>query len=230
MNPEKNILFFFFFFLLSESALSQSISAYGGYPHYFMQLEKYGAFTDVKNKINYNVGLSINKYFRSSKIEIGFAYGTKNYFFIYRDIYSSVEKENLKLNYYFIPLFFNQRLFTDLNNTISLSLGTVFIKASGYSKETFFKDGTKINRENIPVKYKLGNTLRLGIKYSKNISYRFILFTELYANYKFNTDYYESGSSLQYFNLTDDRFDMGINVGIEWPFNKKELTYYKKGK
>lgn len=230
MNPQKKFLILFFVFLLSESALSQSISAYGGCPYYFMQLEKYGAFTDVKNKINYTVGLSINKYFSSSKFELGFAYGTKNYSFIYHDIYSSMEKDNLELNYYFIPIFFNQRLFTDSNNTISLSFGNVFIKAFGYSKETFFKDGTKTNRENIPINYKLGNTLRLGIKYSKNISAKFILFTELYANYKFNTDYYESGSSLQYFDLTDDRFDTGINVGIEWLFNKKELIYYKKGK
>jgi hypothetical protein len=228
MFSSKNVLILLFVFLLSKPLLSQSITAHGGYPYYFMQLEKYGDYTDVKNKNNYTLGLSINKYIGFSKIELGFAYGTKNYSFYYRDVYSSMEKENIQLSYYFIPVFFNHRLFSDSINTISFSLGSVFIKAFGYSRETFFKDETIINREKIPANYKLGNTLRIGIKYSKSLSAKFIFFTEIYANYKFNIDYFETGSSPHYFDLTDDRFDSGINVGIEWLFNKKELKYYQK--
>jgi len=228
MDSRKNLLFLLFIFLLSKSLLSQSISANAGYPYYFMQLEKYDAYIDVKNNSNYILGLSVNKYLGSSRVELGFAYGTKNYSYYYRDINSPIEKENVQLNYYFIPFIFNHRLFSDSGNTISLSLGTVFIKASGYSKETFFKDGTKTNQENIPVDYKWGNTLRPGFKYSRFLTAKLILFTELYANYKFNMDYYESGSSLQSFDLTEDRFDIGINIGVEWLFNKNQLTYYKR--
>lgn len=230
MSFRKSILLLFFIFLFSEKILAQSIGIYGGYPYYFLQLEKYGAYTDAGNKSNYTAGLSINKYLKSSKLEIGFAYGTKNYFFNYRDVYSSIQSENIQLNYYFIPVLFNQRLYTDSVNTISLSLGTVFLKPFGYAKETVLKDGTKRNQDNVPVNYKLGNTVRIGFRYSKKISPKILLFSELYANYKFNIDYHESGPSIQYFDLTDDRFNIGVDIGLEFLFTKRELTYYKKKK
>lgn len=230
MNLQKKIVLIFFILFVSQKILAQSINIYGGYPYYFLQLKKYGDYTDVRNKINYIAGLSINKYLKSSKFEIGFAYGTKNYLYNYRDVYSDIQSENVQLNYYFIPISFNQRLFTDSINTISLSLGTVFLKPFGYSKDIILKDGTKNNQDNIPVNYKFGTSVKLGLKYSKSISPKILLFSELYASYKFNIDYYESGSSTQYFDLTDDRFNMGVNIGIEFLLTKRELIYYKKKK
>lgn len=83
-----------------------------------MDMDKYGDFTDVKNKNNYSLGLSLNKYFGLSKIEIGFSFATKNYKFSYQDIYSDIGKENVKLNYILLPILYNHRLFSDSINTI----------------------------------------------------------------------------------------------------------------
>lgn len=207
---------------------SQSLNAYGSYPYYFLQLNKYGEYTDVKNKINYVAGLSIGKYFKSTKLEIGFAYSTKNYYINHRDIYATYKRGNVSLQYFSIPVMANKRLFASSNNAISLCLGIIFVKPFGYSNEIIYINGTKENKNNIPVDYKLGNTVQLGCKYSKSISNHFNLYFETHGEYKFNLDYYESHPSSQYSNLTDDRFSVGLNVGIEWFFNKKEFSYYKK--
>lgn len=230
MILQTSPLILLFTLLFSVFAQAQSISIYAGYPYYFMQLKKYGSLTDIRNNENYSGGIIINKYFRSSKIEIGVAYATKNYYIIYHDEYSSLEKENIELNYYIIPILFEKRLLDVSNSTISLSFGTLLIKPFGYSIKSLFKDGTKTDRQNVPVNYKLGSTLRFGFKYSKKITDQFILYSELYANYKFIKDYYESGSSPKYFNLTDDRIDAGIIVGMEWLFKKSALRYYNISK
>lgn len=230
MCLKNKFLILFFFLLIKGSLLGQSISLYGGYPYYFLQLKEYGDYTDARNKTNYVMGFYLGKAFKSSKVEIGFAYGTKNYYLNYRDIYSSLEREDIQLSYYLIPLIYNHQLFANSKNNFFLSVGTVFLKPFGYSKEALFKDDTKTKEENIPIHYKLGNTARIGLRYSKDISNKFILFLDSYADYKFNLDYYESGSSLRYFNLTNDRFGININLGIEYSLKKETKPLNKKEK
>lgn len=53
-----------------------------------------------------------------------------------------------------------------------------------------------------------------------------MVFTEIYGDYKFNMDYSESGSSVLRHDLTDDRFNLGLKVGVEWIFSKNQLNYY----
>jgi len=213
--------------LLSNYTLSQSIDVYGGVPYYFMQLDKYGEHKDVTNNANFMVGVSVNKYINTFKIELGVAYGTKNYTFHYRDVASAITEEKMQLSYYIIPIIIHKKLFTDSKNTVSLSLGSAFLKPFGYSKETMFKDGSKQDARDMPVNYKIGNTARFGMKYSRSlIGSKLIVFSGLYGDYKFNMDYSERGSSLYHHDLTDDRFSLGLNFGIEWIFTKTPLTYY----
>lgn len=192
-----------------------------------MQLDKYADYKDVTNNLNYTVGVSVNKYINTFKIEFGFGYGTKNYTFHYRDDASPITEEKMQLNYYMIPIVIHKRLFTDSKNTVSLSLGSVFLKPFDYSKETIFKDGSKLDARDLPVSYEIGNTVRFGMKYGRNlISPKFMIFTEIYGDYKFNMDYSESGSSVLRHDLTDDRFNLGLKVGVEWIFSKNQLNYY----
>lgn len=81
MQNFKVVPIVFLFVLLSNYTLSQSIDVYGGVPYYFMQLDKYGEHKDVTNNANFMVGVSVNKYINTFKIELGVAYGTKNYTF-----------------------------------------------------------------------------------------------------------------------------------------------------
>src|SRR5690554_454700 len=225
----KKIIFFLLFFLLTGAAsLSQSISAFGGYPYYFMQLDKYGSGTEVCNAPNYMAGAAVSKYIRALKIEVGFAYATKNYSFLTHNTLSEYDKKEVELEYYYIPVMLHRRLFTDTKNTVSLGLGLVFLKPFGYSEEIFYKDGTKTDPDNLaPVDYKWGNSARLGVSYSRSLAEsNFRFFAEVYGDYKFAMDYNEPGSSLKYSSLPDDRIAIGINVGIEWLFNREPLIYY----
>ncbi len=223
MRIPKTILILLFIFLLSKTLISQSVSVYAGYPYYFMQLEEHSY--EVKQKTNYITGFSVNKYAGLSKLEVGFAYATKDYsyYHYYKNI--KTEETHVHLNNYFIPLIFNNRIFTDSINTFSLSFGTVFIKPSGYYTDRIFRDSTTINSENKFVLNKWDYSLRIGFKYSRLLSAKLILFSELYGNYKFNPD--NRGSAIQYLYIEDDRFDMGINIGLELLFNKKKLDYYR---
>lgn len=215
------------FVLLSNHTLSQSIEVYGEVPYYFMQLDKYDDYKDVTNNANYIVGVSANKYINTFKFEFGVAYGTKNYTFQYTEVASPITEEKMQLSYYMLPIMIHKRLFTDSKNTVSLSLGSAFLKPFEYSKETIFKDGSKQYARDIPVNYKIGNTARIGMKYSRSlIGSKLIVFSGLYGDYKFNMDYSERGSSLYHHDLTDDRFSLGLNFGIEWIFTKTPLTYY----
>lgn len=225
----KKITFFLLLFLLTgATSQAQSISAFGGYPYYFMQSDKYGSGTEVCNAPNYMVGVAASKYIRTLKIEVGFAYATKNYAFYSHNTLSEYGKTEVELAYYYIPVMLHRRLFTDTKNTVSFGVGLVFLKPFGYREETFYKDGTKTNPDDLaPVDYKWGNSARLGISYSRRIAESdFRLFTEVYGDYKFAMDYNKAGSSLKYSDLTDDRFAMGINIGIEWLFNRDALIYY----
>ena len=48
----KKITFFLLPFLLTAvGSQGQSINAFGGYPYYFMQLDKYGSGTEVCNNL-----------------------------------------------------------------------------------------------------------------------------------------------------------------------------------
>lgn len=226
-NVKKYAPVLFLFVLISTSSYAQSIDVYGGAPYYFMQLEKYDEYIDVTNNANYVVGVSVNKYINTFKFEFGFGYGTKNYTFHYRDVASSITEEKMQLSYYMIPIVIHKRLFTDSKNTVSLSLGSVFLKPFDYSKETIFKDGSKRDALDLPVSYEIGNTVRFGMKYGRNlISPKFMIFTEIYGDYKFNMDYSERGSSALRHDLTDDKFNLGLKVGVEWIFSKNQLNYY----
>lgn len=230
-NLSKYAPVLFLSVLISNSSLSQSIDVYGGAPYYFMQLDKYDDYIDVTNDLNFTVGVSVNKYINTFKIEFGIAYGTKNYTFHHRNLNSLASEEKVQLSYYLIPIIIHKRLFTDSKNTVSLSLGSVFLKPFGYSKETLFKDGSKEDNRELPVSYKIGNTVRLGMKYSRNlIGPKFMIFSEIYGDYKFNMDYSERGSSVLLYDLTDDRFNLGLNIGVEWIFSKSQLNYYDTNK
>lgn len=225
----KKITFFILLFLLTAvSSQAQSISAFGGYPYYFMQLNKYGSSSELYNAPNYMIGIAVSKYIRTFKVEVGFAYATKNYAFHFHNTLSEYDKIEVELEYYYIPIMLHSRLFTDKKNTVSLGVGVVFLKPFGYSEETFYKDGTKKNPNDfVPVDYKWGNSARLGFSYARHIAESdFRLFADVYGDYKFALDYNDPGSSLKYSDLTDDRFKMGINIGIEWFFNRNSLIYY----
>jgi hypothetical protein len=223
----KSVLIVFLFIAGCETVQTQSLSLYYGYPYFFMQLESYGGFIEVKNKVNFTVGISLNKYIKSSKLEIGFAYGTKNYYYKFLDTNSTIIKEEIKLKYFFLPVLYNHRLYTDYKNTISIFSGLVFIKPFGYSKESMLKDGTITSEHNIAVNYKIGNTVRLGMMYHHNLKSNLMMFVAFYANYKFIMDYQESSPKSNYSNLTDDRFDIGLSIGFELFYYAREFTYYK---
>lgn len=193
-----------------------------------MQLEEYGSDPEVCNAPNYTVGVAVSKYMQAFKIELGFAYATKNYTFKSQNELAAYDKTDVELQYYFIPLMLSRRLFTDTKNTFSLGLGAVFLKPFRYKSQTFYKDGTMSKPDaTAPVDYKTGTSVRLGISYSRQLfASDFMIFTEVYGDYKFNMDYNEPGSSIEYSDLTDDRFDMGVNIGIEWLFTRAALPYY----
>lgn len=225
----KAIITCFFFLLLPGGIIqAQSISLNYGYPYYFMQLKSYSHFADVRNDFNYVTGFSIGNYFNSSRIDVGVSYGTKNYTFNYTNPSFTEISESCEVNYYLFPLTFSQRIYSDSINTVALSLGVVFIKPFKYSTETEYNSGSIVKKENFPVLYEFGSIARFGIKYSRRISKQFFLFSETYGDYKFAMDFTDSGSSLNYADLTEDRFSVGINIGLEWIFNINESPYYRK--
>lgn len=193
-----------------------------------MNLKKYGEYIDVENRINYNFGFNLNKYIGNISIGLGLAHASKNYRFIYRNQNSTVQEELTALNYFLIPLIINKSLLSESKNTFSLFMGIILIKPYGHSKQILNKNGSKSESVNFPVDYKFGQTFRAGGKYSKHLSQKSLFFLELFLNYKINLDYREAGSSLYYYNLTNDRFDLGINIGFEWLLKKNGLDYYKR--
>lgn len=228
MTRKVNIIVLFLLIVFCGRVKSQTISINYGYPYYFMQLKHYSESFKVKNEMNYTAGFSYCIYYKSSKVDLGSSFGTKNYLFDYMNTNSNRRKEIWKLSYIILPVSFSQRVFCNTNNSISLAIGITFIRPLRLSKEITFADGSLVRKDNIPVDYKVGNTGRFGIKYSRRISQRIFLFSEAYNDYKFNFEYYRNGSGSEYTNLTKDRFSAGINLGIEWVFNNRELDYYKK--
>lgn len=219
-------LFFLILICGKTQSQSQSVSLNYGYPYYFMQGESYGDY-DVKNDFNHTVGFSIGNYFNSSTIEVGISFGTKNYSFIYTDINSSEKREKFKIKYFIFPLTFSQRVYSNSKNTFALLAGIAFIKPFGHSSVTELANGSYVKKESIPVMYEVGSNARLGIKYSRRIAQHFFLCSQIHGDYKFDLDYTRASPRLKYSNLTDDRFSIGINVGVEWIFNSTELIGYQ---
>lgn len=219
------ILISILIFISITNQFAQSISLTGGYTYYFLRLEKYGDLIDIKNNRNYEGGILVSKYFSSRKIETGFLYGQKEYTFSYQNPLPLLREKSL-INYWFVPLMINQKIIQKGGNIFSIIGGTYFLIPFRYSKEIKLESDTLINRKSIPVEFKFGNKARLGIKYSRKLIKQFILNIESFAEYKFNREYYSQPLKSPYENLTEDRFSIGINFGIEWIWTKKELTYY----
>lgn len=207
-------------FSFNNQTVAQSFCIYAGYPYYFMQLQEYGDNIDVSNNVNFIVGFSMSKHIRQNEIEVGLEYTSKNYSFTFNDILSEIKNEDINLKYYSIPIIYNINVVRDSINKLNIIIGNVFLKPWSYSKEIFLKDGSMVNHEN-DVKAKLGSTIRVGVKYSKKISKMTTLSLKLYSNYKYLMDYNLSGRSLEFDDLTDDRFDTGITLGIEHNLNIK---------
>jgi hypothetical protein len=156
-------------------------------------------------------------------MEFGIGYGTKNYSIYYDDI--STEKSIIKNAFLYTPINFHQRIFTDTNNTLSFSIGIASLFPFKYNVNTIYHNGKEINNDDIYYT-KIGNNLKLGFRYHRKLTDRFILFVELYSTYKFNQDHYSVGPSA--IDDKEERFEAGINIGLEFLANKKELIFYLK--
>jgi hypothetical protein len=192
-----------------------------GYPYYFMNLEKYSDYIDVNNKFNFSISGSYGIQFKSRSLEFGVGYCTKNYVFNYNNDDFAVSSKEGKLKYMFIPIILNQNLYLNHRQSVSGLIGVIFLRPFDFSKVTNYRNGEQETEDNINVDFKTGIQARLGLVYSRKISELVHLFCEIYGGYKFVMDYHESHPDSDYENLTDDRFSIGLNVGVNlFIFNK----------
>ncbi len=222
----KHILIIFILIILNNKILAQTINVQVGYPLYLLNLPKNSKPIEWGDFKNISSGISYSQYFADFKFELGFEYASKKYSFAFPDPTLKLEKIDEKINYLYIPFRFNRRVVIKDRNIFSLNLGLLFIHSFAYSIKKTYKNGEILNDRNLFLADKVGHTFQFGLRYSRKISTFYIFYSELYLNYKFNLDVYEGASSDLYPIPNDDRFNLGLNVGIERRINKKLLKYF----
>jgi hypothetical protein len=222
----KHILIIFLTIILNNRLLSQTINVQVGYPLYLINLPNKSKPIEWRDFANISGVIGYSKYFAKFKFDFGFEYASKKYSYTFSDPNYKLERITEKLNHLYFPIHFNRRILIKNQNILSLNFGLLIIESFGYSIIETHKSGEKIENKNLSLPNKFGHTLQFGVRYSRKISTLYIFYSELYLNYKFNLDVYEGASSDLYPIPNDDRFNLGLKIGIERIINDKMLKYF----
>ncbi|MBI3509020.1 MAG: hypothetical protein HY064_00035 [Bacteroidetes bacterium] len=182
------------------------------------------------NKFNYGIGGEVSEKFKPFKVSTGIFFYTGNSNIKY-DAASPFDKRISGLNYFNIPILIKIKLFklNSLDNNLFLNTGLLFNIPRNYSYILYYKNNTIPPYEEIPVKYRSGNSLRLGLEYNKQLNDRLNFIADIFCDYKFSKDYIEiaisnppppgqipgSGSK----SVAGAILFWGVFCGIEWNYN-----------
>jgi len=108
-----------------------------------------------------------------------------------------------------------------------MNIGLSFLRPFNYSITSDYL-GTVTTTSSAPVQYQTGISATLGARFIERLNRSFNFFSELNGEYKLRLDYEEfipalgGPSAVTYQNLTNDRFSVTIQIGLEFYFRKRE--------
>lgn len=180
--------------------------------------------TEYKNQINYGLGILISENIKPIKISTGLFYNTKKYFSSYENI-SAIDKVTYSLQYYNIPFLVGINLLRkeNIKNQFLISTGVIFNIPRNYSSITYYKNNSLPTTNDTPVDYKSGSSFRLGFQFHKGLNSIFNLYAGAFIDYKFQLDRLVFNDSTPHWHrlYSKDRFSIGLNIGLEWRYQKE---------
>lgn len=218
MNKVYFTILFILFYFYSNS---QSINIGVGYNYYFLDQKEYSDELGIKQDINFIGEITFNKYFKKSAIEVGYAYGTKNYSFDFTKLYNDVNVSEITSSYHHIPILFSHRLFVIKKTFISINTGIVFFRINKFSSKNSYDDGSISYEDGSEFNYHVGALAHFGIKCSFNLNNSVVLNFAPYYKYKFLNDYDTPNTSHE--PTTDTQ--IGLKLSFEWLL-KNNIKFY----
>jgi hypothetical protein len=174
------------------------------------------------NNFSYGFSFIISKYFNNIKLSTGGRYINKSIDELGDDFYS-IEKYEHQIRYLSFP-FIGSYVFEAKKKIIpSLQTGLCFHKILDHTIKSFYTDGENQTFEGNEENRQLGVSLILGSTISRQINSQFAINLSAYFDYKLIPDYQNQRPT--FFNLPEDRFSIGISLGIEYFFKTSDKYY-----
>lgn len=186
-----------------------------------MDVNYYYYFLGENNTNNFNYGLSIivSKYINKLKISSGLNYSIKSYDSDGDDFFL-IKKREYKLDYLNFPILSNIEIINRKSFNSSILFGFIFNKILDYNIKSYYFNEKTLNNNINENKTNLGTTLNLGLTYSKITGKKWQLNISPFINYILIPDHYNGKP--QYTNFPDDRFSLGLKMGIEYLCKKND--------
>ena len=186
----------------------------GDVNYYYHFISKY-----TKNNFNYGFSVTLWQHIKKIKIGIGTNYSTKNYYYkVSPDISNSfANKREYKLKYLNFPFLLDVNILNPNNRLyINILSGIILNKVIDYDKITYYTNKQPLYEKETDAEMKLGLSLRLGsavsYKINKNISFSATPF----ADFKLILN--SISQQPDYSDLPDNRFSVGLKIGVEYLF------------
>lgn len=214
----------FIFIWVAKLAVAQSVSFHIGYPIYLNLMDN-----GLVNRFNCAVGVKGGVYGKHVRFDAGVMYSTKNYSYSFITGNGTSSSSDRRLYYITVPLTLQVKAFTDSVNTVSILAVGDILNAFGYSYTVTRNDGSVGWLDDVKVKYKTSGALRLGARYARRVGKRLQVFAECSAGYRLSPDsdmVFSDEPNVH--ELPEDRWNLLLNVGIEFILTKKKLKFYSK--
>lgn len=229
----KKTVFILLFALSISQIYSQeknyfSIQVDNSYQYYFFNNNDENLYKlDFKNKFNYGFSLIGSKYFNKFKISTGINYISKTCNNNVEEPLSETLSRDFKIKYINLPIIGSYEIFSRNTFNTDIDLGLILNRIIDYRIKVYSINNQTFISDNIDAGQQLGLSITGGFTFSKLIGKKLVLNLQPYVCYKIINDHdynkIRNPNFYIYYILPEDRFSLGIQLGIEYLFKKHIL-------
>ncbi len=169
-----------------------------------------------KNYFNYGYSILFSYSNDNFKVSSGINYSTKNsYYYGDPSSFDQLIRRDYRLSYLNIPLLITYGHEPSRKFNVQFVGGIIFNNILDYDIVSYHTYGGPVYENDVDADQKTGISLRMGMNVSHAFNQRLILNLSPFIDFKFVLDHYDNYRP-NYKNLTDDRFLLGVKLGIEY--------------
>ncbi len=170
---------------------------------------------------NYNYGFSVitSKYINKLKVSLGINYYLRTFHYKKGEDLNTFKERIYKLTYLNFPLLLgNIEIIARKSFSSSIMLGFSFNQIVNYNITTYHWNGETVIDNNIKDHLGAGISLICGLNFSKRLNQKTWLNVSLFGNSQRNPKHYNRSRNPIYSFLPDDKFSVGLKIGVEYLF------------
>lgn len=185
----------------------------------------YRYFINSNRSENFNYGFSfiLTQNIKKIKVSTGINYATKNSYLNIQPVLSdSMNRIDYKIKYLNFPVLITFNLYSFQKFDVKYVCGILFNKVVNYDIITHNVKKGSVTEKNIQAGQKTGASVRIGIVFENKMNHNFNINLSPFMDYKVKLDFNEQRPN--YRNLTNERFSLGLRIGIEYMITKNNSS------